>query len=438
MATAAAMREAFDREFVGPYAPLSVAVERRLSNGAVRREDRPALRAALKAADAQPVQSTEWPASLDLEVLAEREPEPPKFIVPDWLPCGYATLLAGHGGVGKSGIALTLAVCIAAGVPFFGLHVERRRVLYLSCEDREQVLHWRLARICAHLGLSLGSLHGWLEVIDLVGADAVLWGLDTRTGAAITPAMALLEERMRDYQTEVLIGDGISDLFAGNENARSEVKRFVNALVGLVSANTGAVLLVGHVSKPSSTAGANGDGYSGSTGWHNSVRARWYLYPETADNDDGERNEKTGALLLDLQKSNLGRTDQTIRFRWDADAHLFVGEEVAGMTEFDRRHRDREEQRGVLRALNACVKSEIVVPAATTGQRTAFHVLTQRPEFPASLRAGKPGKRRFWKQIEALRQMRLVEEGSYRRANRHLTAHLVITTEGMRQCAECD
>ncbi|MCK6385688.1 MAG: AAA family ATPase, partial [Rhodocyclaceae bacterium] len=123
MATAAAMREAFDREFVGPYAPLSVAVERRLSNGAVRREDRPALRAALKAADAQPVQSTEWPASLDLEVLAEREPEPPKFIVPDWLPCGYATLLAGHGGVGKSGIALTLAVCIAAGVPFFGLHV---------------------------------------------------------------------------------------------------------------------------------------------------------------------------------------------------------------------------------------------------------------------------------------------------------------------------
>ncbi|MBE7422223.1 MAG: hypothetical protein HS110_07295 [Zoogloeaceae bacterium] len=108
------------------------------------------------------------------------------------------------------------------------------------------------------------------------------------------------------------------------------------------------------------------------------------------------------------------------------------------MTEFDRRHRDREEQRGVLRALNACVKSEIVVPAATTGQRTAFHVLTQRPEFPASLRAGKPGKRRFWKQIEALRQMRLVEEGSYRRANRHLTAHLVITTEGMRQCAECD
>src|SRR5262245_9999464 len=74
-----------------------------------------------------------WPQALDLEALSERIPEPPKFIVPDWLPCGYATLFAGHGGVGKSGIALHLAVCIAAGTPFFGMEVQARRVLYLSC-----------------------------------------------------------------------------------------------------------------------------------------------------------------------------------------------------------------------------------------------------------------------------------------------------------------
>jgi len=55
---------------------------------------------------------------VDLEALGEREPERPRFIISDWLPVGYATLLAGHGGVGKSGIALHLAVCAAAGVPF--------------------------------------------------------------------------------------------------------------------------------------------------------------------------------------------------------------------------------------------------------------------------------------------------------------------------------
>src|SRR5207344_131667 len=109
-----------------------------------------------------------WPASLDLEALAEREPQAPKFIMPGWLPCGYASLFAGHGGVGKSGLALHMAVCMAAEVPFFGLEVERRRVLYLSCEDRENILHWRLARICTFTRVDLASLRGRLEVLDLV------------------------------------------------------------------------------------------------------------------------------------------------------------------------------------------------------------------------------------------------------------------------------
>ena len=43
----------------------------------------------------------DWPEPLDLRQLAARDPEAPRFIVDDWLPCGYATLLAGHGGVGN-------------------------------------------------------------------------------------------------------------------------------------------------------------------------------------------------------------------------------------------------------------------------------------------------------------------------------------------------
>jgi len=386
----------------------------------------------------------EWPAALDLAALARREPEPPKFIVPDWLPAGYATLFAGHGGIGKSAIALHLAVCVAAGLPFFGLQTERRRVLYLSCEDRESVLHWRLARICEHLGVDLASLRGWLEILDLVGSDAILWDRDPSTGATITASYGKLEERMRAYQTEVLLVDGVADAFAGNENARGEVKRFVNQLVALIPPDTGAVILIGHVAKPSSTAGANGDGYSGSTGWHNSARARWYLYPETTQGEDGERPERSGDLILELQKSNLGRTDQSIRFAWDEDAHMFLGREIIGATEFDRAYRDRTEQNGILAALQACMASDpaIIVPATMQGPRTAFHVLSLTPEFPETLRAGKPGKRRFLRHIEALRQRHEIEECEYRRTNRHVGAQIVPASTGkplaerVRQCAE--
>src|SRR5438552_1213920 len=82
-----------------------------------------------RAARIRTAESDDWP-ELDLESLAEHKPELPAFIIPDWGPTGYAWLLAGHGGAGKSTVGLTLAVCMAAGVLFFGLEVARRRVLY--------------------------------------------------------------------------------------------------------------------------------------------------------------------------------------------------------------------------------------------------------------------------------------------------------------------
>lgn len=375
----------------------------------------------------------DWPAPLDLQALAEREPEPPQFIADDWLPVGYASLLAGHGGSGKSAIALTLAVCIAADVPFFGVQVRRRRVMYLSCEDREDVLHWRLTRICAYLRIDLVSLVGWLDIVELVGRDSILWERDPRTGYTVTPAYGRLAERMRERDTEVLTVDSVTDTFGGTENARAEVKRFINSLLALVPADRGALLLVHHVDKATAKVATTGEGYSGSTAWHNSVRARWYLYPETADTEDGDRPQRTGRLLLELQKSNLGRTDQQMTFRWDDEAHLFVGEPV---TAFDRQHQEREEERGILRALKACADMGVTVPASMQGPRTAYLVLSQRPDFPASLRGRERAKTaRFRAHIESLRQLRHVEERSIRRTNRHLAETFALTPEGLRQCA---
>lgn len=329
--------------------------------------------------------TTDWPDPLDLADLADlarTEPDAPRMLIDDWLPCGYATLMAGHGGVGKSGIALHLAACIALGVPFFGLAVRQCRVLYLSCEDRTRVLHWRLHRICRHLGVTLDALAGQLHIIDLVGHDAVLWERDPRTGQTLTEAYCQLRKRVREHCIELLMVDGISDTYGGNENARTDVNRYVNALVGLVPEDTGAILLVGHINRPTASGMPTSEGYSGSTGWHNSVRARWFLHPETEHLEDGDRPERTGDLILELQKSNLGRIDQSMRFRWDDSAHLFIGQEIVGATKADRDHRDRTERRGIVNALRVCATHGINVPAATTGPRTAYHVPVSARRVP--------------------------------------------------------
>jgi RecA-family ATPase len=382
------------------------------------------------------VRSDAWPEPLDLAALAATDPQPPKQIM-EGVPVGSSTGSFGHGGAGKSQIELTRAVCIARELPFCDFEVERRRVTFLSCEDRADVLHWRLSRICRHLGIDLASLSGWLNVLDLVGHDSVLFAPDPRQGSALTPPYGFLAEHLRRYGSEVLFGDGISDMFGGNENARGDVKRFNNHVLALIPPDRGAAILVGHVNKATASGNATTEGYSGSTAWHNAFRARWYLRPETEHDEDGQHGRPTGKLIYELQKSNHGEIGAQIEFKWDDDAHLFVGRRLTG-SRFDQQHLHREEQRGILHAFAACAAASIIVPSALMGRRTAYHVLEVQPQFPESLRTGGRAKsRRFWRHIEELRRMHAIEECSYRRtSNRHAASQFVLTKEGVRLCAE--
>jgi RecA-family ATPase len=116
----------------------------------------------------------EWPKPLDLRALAQRPPAPPAHIVDGWLPEGEVTLFAGHGGIGKSAIALHLGACIALERRWFGLQVRSRLVLYISAEDGADVIHWRLRRICTHLGVAITDLADRFRIIDASRSDAEL------------------------------------------------------------------------------------------------------------------------------------------------------------------------------------------------------------------------------------------------------------------------
>ena len=247
-----------------------------------------------------------WPAPLDLPALSRAERRRIRHIVRDWLPEGEVTLLAGHGGAGKSLIALLLAVCIALGMPWYGIPTERRRVVYVSAEDGRDVLHWRLDRICAYLGVDMADLDGWLSIIDASAIDAELI-IDTRDGPMLTRMYGALHESIGDAQ--VLIIDGASDTYGANEIVRRSVRQFIRALRRLIPPD-GAVLVLAHVDKAIARGRESGDHYSGSTAWNNSVRARWALRAE----GDG--------LMLTVEKANHAQAGAEIRLRWDPQAHL--------------------------------------------------------------------------------------------------------------------
>ena len=116
-----------------------------------------------------------WPQPLDLEALAERDPETPRFIIPDWCRSASGAHRWAWGRRENRDRPISRRVHGAGGT-FFGLDVGRRRVLYLSCEDREGILHWRLSRICRHLA-STSRARRRLQV-------SISWGMTLSCGSA--------------------------------------------------------------------------------------------------------------------------------------------------------------------------------------------------------------------------------------------------------------
>ena len=72
-----------------------------------------------------------WPAS----ILENEPPRPREWVVPNRIPAGVVTVLGGEGGIGKSQIALQLAVAAATGTAFLGAPVKRGPAVYIACED---------------------------------------------------------------------------------------------------------------------------------------------------------------------------------------------------------------------------------------------------------------------------------------------------------------
>lgn len=245
-------------------------------------------------------------AVFDLSKLDGPPPPEQEWIVPDYVPAGEITLFTGYGGAGKSLFSQQLATCLASGVPLIGVPIERKRVLYVTAEDSENVLHRRQRAIMARLGnpaigdrLMLSTVRGRSDnALNLEPNEDGYGGSKLKTD---------LHNTIIERNADVVILDNIAHLFAGNENDRQEVTKFINDLYGMVQRLNVTILLIGHPNK-------SGDSYSGSTAWLAAVRSQI----ELARPDDAEHDPD--ARVLRLGKANYARAGAEIRFRWHEHA----------------------------------------------------------------------------------------------------------------------
>jgi len=257
-------------------------------------------------------------ARYDSEPIPARE-----WGVPERFPRRAVCLLSGEGGRGKSITLLQLAAAHVLGKDWLRSLPEAGPVVLVNAEDEEGEIVRRLKPIVEHYGASFADLARDLHIFSLAGADPLL-ALPDRSGRIVTtPLYAELRTLVRDVLPICIIIDNVADVFGANEIERSHVRQFIAVMRQLAIAGNGYVIMSSH---PSLTGLSNKTGLSGSTQWHNAVRARAWLHGGEAT--DGEAPDPD-LRVLEFLKSNYSKLAETIMLRWQNGLYVPVAQQSA-------------------------------------------------------------------------------------------------------------
>lgn len=168
--------------------------------------------------------------------------EPPSFLISDFLPAGEITLLVSDGGVGKTTLALSIALAIAGGENFLGFSGFRVKspgpVLIVSEEDGGGVLGNRLEAMVRG--------HGW-EREKILGRIHILAQQGVRLDDPAWQEQLLAEVERIGARLVVL--DPLAELTLTEEDSNSGIKHVVRFLRVISSQTGAAVLLLHHFGK---------------------------------------------------------------------------------------------------------------------------------------------------------------------------------------------
>lgn len=307
-----------------------------------------------------------------VDVLTNPAP-PPAFVWAGYLPRGVVALFGAHGGTGKSTIALMLAVATVTGRPLFGVPTAQGPAVFVSLEDGADIVRHRLAGICRAWGIDPLALRA-LHIVDGT-ENPELFAADQRSAGDITSTYVELTRLVQSTGAGLVVVDNASDSFGGDEINRRQVRAFMRSLGQVARLTDCAVCLLAHVDKGTSRnrRAEGGEGYSGSTAWHNSARSRLFM-----------TREESGLLRLEHQKSNLGRMQEPISLTWPEGGLPMLAGDVLDYSALDGRVQGRADDNAAAALLELLAEfegREQYASPAPTARNNVHALLRVEPAF---------------------------------------------------------
>lgn len=330
-----------------------------------------------------------------------------RYALNPWMPRRHVTLLGGHGGIGKSSLALAISAHVACGLPFAGMAVEQSTVLFVSLEDEACIVRLRLRSIIEAYGLPAERVLASLRLLD--GTQTIAALMTEGDGFSAQPVFTHAYRELEDaaHGAGLIVIDNASDAFDANENSRRMVRAFVRGLADIARNHDAAVVLLAHIDKSAARDGARGNNYSGSTAWHNSTRSRLALI------------EQEGRILLVQEKANLSVRAEPLAFMFvDGVPVPEAGTQGEGLTTENLDHTE------IIRAFKAAHDAGINVPASLAPSAySAMKALESLPEYSQTFRA-KAGGQRAARAITALIRAGHIRRIKYRTPQRKIREFL--------------
>jgi hypothetical protein len=182
------------------------------------------------------------------------DPPPRRWLVDGSLPLGVPALLAAHGGLGKSMLALDLALRVVADPPpagsidlntgiFGGAVVAHGTAVVLTTEDDADEITRRLAGIDPARSWMRNASRLIVKPLLSDGGPLVLVTEQQRAPVA-TPEFYTLRDELREIpDLRLVVLDPIASFFHADINADPRAGAFVGTLLGQLATETGATVL---------------------------------------------------------------------------------------------------------------------------------------------------------------------------------------------------
>jgi putative DNA primase/helicase len=241
------------------------------------------------------------PPSLVVEMLSEIDVKPVEWLIPNWLPLGKLTLLAGDGKCGKTTLLLHIAAALSNGLKVLGHHQrdEHCEVLLLCAEDdAADTLKPRLIALDAECS-RIHALRGYSS------SDGKLHHFSVG-----------MSDLLSDYLSQhanirlVIIDPIAAYLGRADDNSDAEVRQALQGLVDIASSRNVAVAILKHTGKSDRKAFHK---TLGSVAWRNLSRMVWFIGRDPENEDqivlchESNLTERMDSLCYSLDRPGSDR-----------------------------------------------------------------------------------------------------------------------------------